>query len=360
MPNRPHPISPLKGRAARSNDVSRFDAWTRERVDDEWQAADEPTTPPIQTIVFTEKARRIVSHNQSPDLPFHASINPYRGCEHGCIYCYARPSHAYLGLSPGLDFETRLYAKENAAALLEAELGSRRYTPSVIALGVNTDPYQPIERGLRITRGILEVLERFNHPVAIITKSGVVTRDIDILQRMAARNLVRVHVSVTSLDNEIARTLEPRASAPARRLAAIAALREAGIPVGVIVAPVIPGLTDSGMEAILEACAKAGARSAAYTLLRLPREVAALFSEWLATYHPLRAKHVESLVAQMRGGQAYDSRFGVRMTGTGIFAELLSKRFKLACRRFGLNTERHALTTELFSRDGAAAQMKLF
>ncbi|MCY0858124.1 PA0069 family radical SAM protein [Cupriavidus sp. D39] len=360
MTTRPPSSSPLKGRAARSNDVSRFDAWTRERVADESQAFDEPETPQIQTIVFTEKAKRIISRNQSPDLPFDASINPYRGCEHGCIYCYARPSHAYLGLSPGLDFETRLYAKDNAAALLEAELAHRNYVPTVIALGANTDPYQPIERDLKITRGILEVLERFNHPVAITTKSGVVTRDIDILQRMAAKNLVRVHMSVTSLKNEIARTLEPRASAPARRLAAIAALSEAGIPVGVMVAPVIPSLTDPEMESILEAAAKAGAKTAAYILLRLPREVEQLFSEWLATYHPLRARHVESLVAQMRGGQAYDSRFGTRMTGTGIFAELLRKRFKLACQRFGLNAERHPLTTEHFSRASAAPQMSLF
>ncbi|SNT32419.1 DNA repair photolyase [Noviherbaspirillum humi] len=343
------PAAPIKGRGALSNERSRFEQWRREAeveqaVEDE---ADPPSRP--ETVVRLHDARSIISRNQSPDIPFDASLNPYQGCEHGCIYCYARPSHAYLGLSAGLDFETRLFAKENAAALLEKELSRKGYVPQVIVVGGNTDPYQPIERDLGITRSVLQVMERFSHPLSITTKSGLVTRDIDILARMAKKSLVRVFVSVTSLKNEISRTLEPRASAPARRLAAMRRLSEAGIPVGVLVAPVVPAVTDMELEAILGSAAEAGAESAAYILLRLPREVAGLFQEWLQAHYPLRAAHVQSLLAQMRGGKLYDASFGSRMSGTGVFADLLRQRFQLACKRLKLNNERLGLRTDLFA-----------
>jgi DNA repair photolyase len=356
------PPAAIKGRGSISNERSRFEAWRRERVFDdgafEAPEADERQKP--KTIVWMQHAKSIITTNQSSDLPFDASINPYQGCEHGCIYCYARPSHAYLGLSPGLDFETRLFVKKNAAELLEAELSNKHYVPKLIVLGTNTDPYQPIDREHNITRAILEVLERFNHPVSIRTKSGLVTRDIDILERMAAKNLARVYVSVTSLQNEISRTLEPRASAPARRLDAVRRLSEAGIPTGVLIAPVIPAITDMEMEAIVQSAADAGATSAAYILLRLPREVSTLFTEWLEAHYPLRAKHVLSLLSQMRGGRVYDAAFGTRMSGTGIFADLLRNRFQLACKKSGLNTERTALRTDLFSRACNEPQMALF
>lgn len=331
---------------------------------DDWSAdasLDEETPRP-KTMVWMKQARTIISTNASPDIPFDASINPYQGCEHGCIYCYARPGHAYLGFSAGLDFETKLHAKENAAALLEKELSARRYVPKVIVLGGNTDPYQPVERELRITRSVLEVLERYNHPVSITTKSGLVMRDTDILQRMAKKHLAQVFVSVTTLRNEMARTLEPRASAPARRLAAIRALSEAGIPVGVLVAPVVPGLTDAEMESILKSAAQAGARVAAYILLRLPHEVAGLFTEWLQAHYPLRAKHVQSMLSQMRDGELYDPKFGTRMTGTGVFADLLRMRFQLACKKTGLDIGRMtALRTDLFAPPSAdVAQLDLF
>jgi DNA repair photolyase len=365
-PPRIPPSLPIKGRGSSSNQRSRFEAWRRE-ADFDGGGYEEPvgeTSPKPKTTVWMQQAKSIISTNQSPDIPFDASINPYQGCEHGCIYCYARPSHAYLGLSPGLDFETKLFAKVNAAALLEAELANPRYLPQAIALGANTDPYQPIERDLKITRSVLEVLERYNHPLSITTKSGLVTRDIDILERMAAKNLVRVFVSVTSLQDEISRTLEPRASAPARRLSAIKRLSAAGIPVGVLVAPVIPAITDMELEAIVGSAAAAGATSAAYILLRLPREVEGLFSEWLQAHHPLRAKHVASMLAQMRGGKAYDSTFGNRMTGTGIFADLLRNRFALACKKSGLAAERvslrAALRTDLFLRPRMSPQLDLF
>ncbi|HEY8607724.1 MAG TPA: PA0069 family radical SAM protein [Noviherbaspirillum sp.] len=345
------PPTAIKGRGACSNDRSRFESWQRE-PDLEAGAEfdpDMPETPRPRTTIWMQQARSIISTNDSPDIPFDASINPYQGCEHGCIYCYARPTHAYIGLSPGLDFETRVHAKANAPELLEKTLSSPRYRPQTIVLGGNTDPYQPAERDLRISRAILEVLERFRHPVSVTTKSGLVLRDADILSRMARDGLARVYVSVTSLRNEIARTLEPRASAPARRLAAIQGLRKAGVPVGVLVAPVIPAITDVEMEAILAQAAEAGASSAAYILLRLPREVAGLFDEWLHAHHPLKAKHVASLLTQMRGGRLYDARFGSRMKGTGVFAELLGQRFALACRKHGLNRERDALRTDLFA-----------
>jgi DNA repair photolyase len=317
--------------------------------------------PSFKTTVWMQQAKSIISSNNSPDIPFDSSINPYQGCEHGCIYCYARPTHAYLGHSPGLDFETRLYVKENAAALLKKEFSKPGYIPKLIVLGANTDPYQPIERQHNISRSILEVMEQHNHPVAITTKSGLVTRDIDILARLASKQLARVYVSVTSLNNEISRTLEPRASSPARRLEAIRKLTQAGIPTGTLIAPVIPGITDAELEKIIEAVASAGAASAAYISLRLPREVADLFTEWLHEHYPLRAKHVVNLISEMRGGRLYDSDFGTRMTGTGVFADLLRQRFELACKRHGINAKRELpFRTDLFSLTSDNSQLSLF
>lgn len=361
------PLAAIKGRGSLSNERSRFEAWRREQVFDDLGANDDvvpeqPSRP--RTTVWMQQAKSIISTNQSPDLPFEASINPYQGCEHGCIYCYARPSHAYLGLSPGLDFETRLFAKKNAVELLEAELAAKNYVPKTINLGANTDPYQPIEREYRITRGILEVLERCQHPVTIVTKSGVVMRDIDILERMAKKNLARVFVSITSLKGEIARTLEPRASAPARRLATVRQLADAGIPVGVLMSPIIPTITDVEIDDVVAAAADAGATYCSYILLRLPREIKDLFAEWLQVHYPLRAKHIESLLMQMRGGKVYDAAFGTRMKGIGIFAEVLSKRFALARQRNGIVNERTALRTDLFLPPARPAkkspQMSLF
>ncbi|MWL86525.1 PA0069 family radical SAM protein [Cupriavidus sp. SW-Y-13] len=340
-----------KGRGATSNVESRFDGWQREVDLDglagEIEAHGERTVP--RTTVTIETVRSIITHNQSPDLPFDQSINVYRGCEHGCSYCFARPTHAYMGLSPGLDFETRLFAKPNAAELLRKELSKKSYQPSVIAIGTNTDPYQPIEREMGLARSVLEVLEAFNHPVAITTKSALVTRDIDILARMAEKGLARVYISVTSLSADIARRLEPRANTPARRLEGIRRLADAGIPTGVMVAPIIPALTDTEIERILEAAAEAGAASAGYVMLRLPLEVRDIFVEWLEQHYPGRKRHVLSLIEQIRDGRQNDSTFGQRMRGTGIFAELVEKRFQQACRRFGLNKERPPLRLDLFS-----------
>ena len=363
------PLAAIKGRGSLSNERSRFEAWRREQVLDDLGANEDgvPEDPGAakrpRTTVWIQQARSIISTNQSPDIPFENSINPYQGCEHGCIYCYARPTHAYLGLSPGLDFETRLFAKKNAAELLEKELAAKDYVAKAITLGANTDPYQPIERDYKITRGILEVLERHQHPVSIITKSGVVTRDIDILERMAKKNLVRVFVSITSLKNEIARTLEPRASSPARRLSTVRQLADADIPVGVLMSPIIPTITDSEIEDVVAAAADAGATYCSYILLRLPREIKELFGEWLEAHFPLRAKHVESLLMQMRGGKVYDAAFGKRMKGEGIFADLLSQRFKVACQKHGIGNERVALRTDLFvppMRPSKSPQMALF
>jgi DNA repair photolyase len=374
----------LKGRGARSNRESRFIAAVHatdpeylehERLERQGAAGGDgagagggdgaapalPEAVAIKTHVTHERARSIISRNQSPDIPFDQSINPYRGCEHGCVYCYARPSHAYLGLSAGVDFETQLYAKDNAAELLEQELRKPGYRPALIALGANTDPYQPLEKDLRITRDVLQVLADFHHPVAITTKSALVLRDIDLLQRLARENLVRVFLSVGSLDRRLARTLEPRASTPALRIEAIRTLAQAGIPAGVIAAPIIPGLTDPGLEAVLEAAAGAGARHAGYVLLRLPLEVRDLFVEWLQEFAPLRAEHVMSLVRQTRGGQDYQSGFGTRMAGTGTYATLLRQRFDLACRRLGLLGERQPLDTRRFAVPQAATgQQSLF
>jgi len=347
------PLAAIKGRGSLSNERSRFEAWRREQVlddlgTDEDGLPEQPSKP--KTTVWIQQAKTIISTNQSPDLPFEASINPYQGCEHGCIYCYARPTHAYLGLSPGLDFETRLFAKKNAVELLEKELSNKNYVPKTINLGANTDPYQPIERDYKITRGILEVLERYQHPVTIITKSGVVMRDIDILERMAKKNLARVFVSITSLKSEIARTLEPRASTPSRRLATVRKLVDAGIPAGVLMSPIIPTITDVEIEDVVAAAADAGATYCSYILLRLPREIRELFGEWLQVHYPLRAKHIESLLMQMRGGKVYDAAFGKRMRGEGVFADLLANRFKLARQKHGIGNERVALRTDLFVR----------
>jgi DNA repair photolyase len=296
--------------------------------------------PPLRTSVTIQPARSIIAHNDSPEVPFSQSINPYQGCEHGCIYCYARPSHAYLDLSPGIDFETRLFAKPDAAKLLRAELAKPGYRCDPIALGTNTDPYQPIEREWRVTRSVLEVLCECDHPFTIVTKSALVERDIDLIAPMAAKCMARVYLSITTLDRELARRMEPRAAAPQRRLQALKTLSEAGVPVGVMVAPIIPQLNDRDLEAILEAAAANGAQGAGWVLLRLPREVAPLFREWLDVHYPLRAGHVMSIVRQMRGGRDYDSTFGSRMRGDGAFAALIEKRFAVACRRLGLNRGR--------------------
>src|SRR5713101_8005036 len=323
-------------RGARSFLQGRFETALREPFDDGW-TAEEKDARLLETTVTEERARSIISRNDSPDIGFEQSINPYRGCEHGCIYCYARPSHAYLELSPGLDFETKLFAKTNAAELLREELSRPGYKPSPIALGANTDCYQPIERKYRITRGILEVLAEFEHPVTLVTKSALIERDLDILAPMAQKNLVKVFVSIGSLDRALARKLEPRAASPQRRLDVLKALSNNKIPCGVMVAALIPALNDKTMEQVLEAAAQAGAREAAYVILRLPNELKTLFKEWLAAHYPERAEHVISIVRQMRGGRENDPDFGTRMSGTGKFAELVEKRFEIACRRFGLN-----------------------
>jgi DNA repair photolyase len=337
-----------KGRGAPSNDAGRFEPHRYGAEDDGWGGFEQPLEP-LPTTVSVDTARTIISRNESPDIPFDRSINPYRGCEHGCIYCYARPTHAYLGLSAGVDFETRLYAKQDAPALLHAELRAPGYTPRPIALGTNTDPYQPIERRYRITRGLLEVLADCAHPVTIVTKSARVERDLDLLASMAAKNLVQVYVSVTTLDHELARRLEPRATAPARRIEAISALHRAGVPVGVMVAPVIPILTDAELESILEAAHAAGATSAGYVLLRLPYEVKDLFKQWLAAHAPLKAEHVMARVRDIRGGKDNDAHFGTRMQGQGTYAELIRNRYQLACRRLGLAIRtRVSLNTSLF------------
>ena len=348
-----------RGRGAGLNRSGRFEKDQREVFDDGWETLDD--LPPLKTTVQEEKARTIITRNSSPDISFDRSINPYRGCEHGCVYCFARPTHAYVGLSPGLDFETKLFAKPNAAELLERELGRPGYQPRTIAIGTNTDPYQPIERRYRLMREILEVLEKTNHPVGIVTKSALVLRDLDILSRMAEKGLAKVALSITSLDKEIARTLEPRASAPHRRLAAIKGLSEAGIPVSVMMAPIIPALTDSEIEAILGTAAEHGASEAGYVLLRLPLEVSELFRDWLLRNRPDRYRHVMNILRSMRGGKDYDAEWGQRMKGQGPYAQQISQRFSLAARRFGLNQRRRKLTTELFSApQTGGVQLSLF
>jgi DNA repair photolyase len=351
------PSKPLKGRGAISNRTGRFEPLTAEPCDDGWlQSVETPVEeewepPPLRTTLTRDASKTIIARNTSPDVPFDRSINPYRGCEHGCIYCFARPTHAWLGLSPGLDFESRLFYKPEAARLLERELRKPGYQCKVMAMGTNTDPYQPVEKSLRITRSILEVLSAFNHPVGIVTKSALVLRDLDILGPMAERGLAQVCVSVTTLDRRLAAKLEPRAATPQRRLSTIKALSDAGVPSGLMVAPIIPALTDFEMEDILTAGRLAGAEIASYTLLRLPLEIADMFREWLAEHAPDKANHVMSLIAETRGGKDYDATFGKRMRGTGVYAKMLGQRFDIACRRLGISqTGRNQLDTSRFSR----------
>ena len=362
----------LRGRGAVSNAVGRYerhsrvlldDGWTRHvppgpaklpgkpsneagETNDAWQ--DDDTLPPLRTEVIIDSTRTIITRNQSPDISFDRSINPYRGCEHGCIYCFARPTHAYLGMSPGIDFESRLFAKPNAAELLAKELSAPGYVPRTIAIGTNTDPYQPIEKKMRIMRSILEVLRDFRHPVGIVTKSSLILRDMDILAEMAEMGLARAALSITTLDRQLARVMEPRAATPPRRIETIKALNAAGIPASVMFAPVIPALNDGELENVLAAAKEAGARSAGYVLLRLPLEIKDLFREWLETNRPDSAKHVLSLMRQMRGGKEYDSQWHLRMRGTGPYAQMIARRFLMATKRLGLNAGSRPLRTDLF------------
>jgi len=348
-----------RGRGTASNATGRYEPLARIAFDDGWQGLDE--LPPFKTTVTADSTRKIIARNDSPDISFDRSINPYRGCEHGCVYCFARPTHAYLGLSPGLDFESKLFMKPNAPELLERELSAPGYVPKTIAIGTNTDPYQPIERRYKIMRGILEVLERAGHPVGIVTKSNLVLRDLDILARMAERNLVKVALSVTTLDAKLARVMEPRAATPARRLEALRQLTAAGVPTSAMVAPVIPAINDSEIERILEAVAAAGVRHAGYVLLRLPLEVRDLFREWLIENFPDRYRHVFKLIRDTRGGKDYDSTWGKRMTGAGPVAWMIGRRFEVACERLGFNKSRAATTTEHFPPPRSPAkQLDLF
>lgn len=348
-----------KGRAATSNPAIRFDATHRVGVDDGWFRDEDP--PPVRTEVSLESPRRIITRNTSPDISFDRSINPYRGCEHGCIYCFARPSHAFLGLSPGLDFETRLIARPEAPVLLARELAEKRYEPRVIAIGTNTDPYQPVELRLRIMRGILEVLQRFRHPVAVVTKGALIERDLDVLGEMGAAGLARAGISITTLDDDLSRRMEPRAPSPARRLRTIERLAAAGCPVRVMVSPVIPALTDHETEQILTAARNSGAVGASYIMLRLPQEVAALFRDWLAQHYPDRSARVMGRVRDIHGGRDYDPAWGKRMRGEGAFAELMAKRFKIACTRLGLASQLAPLRTDLFEvPPQPGAQLSLF
>jgi DNA repair photolyase len=335
-----------RGRAAGINPSGRFEPLTRHIFDDGWESLDD--LPPFKTEVQVEKPRTIITRNQSPDISFDRSINPYRGCEHGCVYCFARPTHSFMGMSPGLDFESKLFAKPDAAKLLDKELSKEGYQARTIAIGTNTDPYQPIEKQYRIMREVLEVLEARNHPVGIVTKSALVMRDIDILSRMAEKGLAKVALSVTTLDRMLARTMEPRAATPTRRLEAIRQLSDAGIPTSVMVAPIIPGLTDPEIERILDSARNAGAREAGYVILRLPLEVSPIFKDWLLRHYPDRYRHVMSLVRSMRDGKDYDSEWGKRMKGSGPYAWQIGRRFEIAARRLGLNVEKTPLRTDLF------------
>jgi DNA repair photolyase len=335
-----------RGRGTVTNRSGRFENETRVEIDDGWNSLEE--MPQFETVVGIEKPKAIITRNQSPDISFDRSINPYRGCEHGCVYCFARPTHAFMGLSPGLDFESKLFVKQDAAQLLECELSAENYRPRTIAIGTNTDPYQPIERSYRIMRSILEVLARTNHPVGIVTKSALVTRDIDILAEMAKKGLVKVALSITTLDPHLARVMEPRAPRPERRLDTIRQLTEAGIPVGVMTAPIIPAINDSEIETILTRAHAMGAREAGYVLLRLPLELKDLFTEWLQANFPDKLKHVLSLVRTTRGGNTYDSTWGERMTGSGPYAWMIGRRFEVAAERLGFTRERLKLRTDLF------------
>jgi DNA repair photolyase len=348
-----------RGRGAHSNASGRYEALARVVFDDGWEKIED--LPPFKTTVTVDATRKIITRNESPDISFDRSINPYRGCEHGCVYCFARPTHAFLGLSPGLDFESKLFMKPSAPELLERELSAPGYVPKVIAIGTNTDPYQPIERRHQIMRRILEVLERSGHPVGIVTKSALVLRDLDILARMAKRDLVKVAISVTTLDAKLARTMEPRASTPLRRLDALRQLVKAGVPASTLVAPVIPALNDAEIERILDAVAATGVRHAGYVLLRLPLEVRDLFREWLVANFPDRYRHVFKLIRDMRGGKDYDTTFGTRMTGQGPIAWMIGRRFEIACERLGFNATSVKTTTEHFRPPlPSAEQLSLF
>jgi DNA repair photolyase len=348
-----------RGRGAQTNASGRYEPIARIAFDDGWRSIEE--LPPFDTTVTVDSTRKIITRNDSPDVSFDRSINPYRGCEHGCVYCFARPTHAYLGLSAGLDFESKLFVKPEAPALLERELSAKGYTPRTIAIGTNTDPYQPIERKYGVMRGILEVLERAGHPVGIVTKSSLVLRDLDILARMAKRGLAKVALSVTTLDPKLARTMEPRAATPPRRLEALRQLARAGVPTTVMVAPVVPAINDAEIERILDAAAVAGVKEAGYVMLRLPLEVRDIFREWLEANYPDRVQHVFKLIRDMRGGKDYDSTWGKRMSGSGPYAWMIGRRFEIACEKLGLNVNRTELTIEHFQPPmRGAEQLSLF
>jgi len=353
-----HGLQPLKGRGAVSRLAHRFSADQRAAFDDGWDAPLDEGQAPVTQVIW-EDARSAISANDSPDIAFDYSVNPYRGCEHGCIYCFARPTHSYLGLSPGLDFETKIIAKRNIATVLARELAALRYLPSVINIGSATDCYQPVERELRLTRGVIELLARAGHPLSIVTKSSGIERDVDLLAPMADQKLAAVYVTITTLDAGLARILEPRAAAPHRRLRTLRTLAEAGVPVGVSVAPQIPFITED-MEQVLAAARAAGARRAFYTVLRLPWELSELFQQWLRTHFPDRAERVMARVREMRGGQDYDSAWGQRMHGQGLWADLLRQRFDVACRRLGLNRERFGLDVSRFRPGALGGQADLF
>ena len=359
--DREHTRYRMKGRAAGSNHAGRFERHARQAVDDGWTPPAEDELPVLRTETTEERPRSLITYNSSPDLPFDRSINPYRGCEHGCIYCFARPSHAYLGLSPGLDFETRLIARPTAPEVLRRELAARAYKVAPIAIGTNTDPYQPIERDRGIMRACLDVLSEAGHPVAIVTKGSLIERDIDILGSMARRGLVRVGISVTTLDADLCRKMEPRAPAPLRRLATIRRLSEAGIPVRIMASPMIPGLSDPELEAILRAGRDAGARHASWSMLRLPREVSPLVQEWLAAHYPDRAARIMGLLRDMHGGREYDAAWHHRMRGQGPYAEVVAQRFTVAVKRLGLGEKARAMRCDLFCAPRAdRAQLSLF
>lgn len=346
-----------RGRAAGINPSGRYEPVSRHVFDDGWESLEE--LPPFKTEVQVERPRAIITRNSSPDISFDRSVNPYRGCEHGCVYCFARPTHAYMGLSPGLDFEARLFAKPDAARLLDKELSKEGYTPRTVAIGTNTDPYQPIEKQYRIMREILEVLEARGHPVGIVTKAALVTRDIDILARMAQRGLAKVALSVTTMDRRLARTMEPRAATPTKRLETIRQLTDAGIPTSVLVAPIIPGLNDQELERILDSARAAGAREAGYVVLRLPLEVAPIFKDWLLRNYPDRYRHVMSLIRSMRDGKDYDAEWGKRMKGAGPYAWQIGRRFEIAAKKLGLNTQRLSLRTDQFVAGKHSEQLML-
>jgi DNA repair photolyase len=347
-----------RGRGAGINPTGRFEAETRHVYDDGWETIED--LPPFKTEVQIEKPRTIITRNDSPDISFDRSINPYRGCEHGCVYCFARPTHTYMGLSAGLDFEAKLFAKPDAAKMLDKELSKPGYTAKTIAIGTNTDPYQPVEKKWRIMRDILQVLEAHQHPVGIVTKSALVIRDQDILARMAEKGLAKVALSITTLDGKLARTMEPRASTPTRRLQALRSLSDAGIPVSVMVAPVIPGLNDHEIERILDSAHAMGALEAGYVLLRLPLEVSPIFKDWLLRNYPDRYRHVLSLVRSMRGGKDYDAEWGKRMRGEGPYAWQIGRRFEIAAKRLGINVNKRRLRTDLFAATPGSEQLSLF